>query len=192
MKRWASAGFAVLLVGACAGKSERDPAPEAEPEPEPTSLPSGLCRSNADCVVAAPCCAACGTLSHEEAIPLSRGELEAFRDSCAASREPCAECLRQANPYLVPACKHQRCHVFDLSSPAFTECESASDCTLRANQCCADDSATFIAVSAAALDEIDTRWCGGEPPAMNCRVEPPMHQGAVCREGRCSSAFFQL
>lgn len=201
MKHWVLCGFLAASLVACGGRADRDPPPqprEPEPEPEPTaSAPSdpppanGLCRSNADCVVAAPCCAACGTLSREEAIPLSRLELEAFRESCAASGEPCAECFRESNPYLVPACVHRLCHVFDLSAPAFTECERAADCTLRANECCGSDSATFIAVSAAALDEIEMQWCGAEPPSTNCRVEPPLHQAAMCRERRCVSAFFQ-
>jgi hypothetical protein len=122
---------------------------------------------------------------------MSRVDLAAFRESCAASSEPCAECYREANPYLVPACVQGMCHVFDLSAPAFTECESASDCTLRANECCGGDSAAFIAVSRAALEQIDMQWCGSEPPSTDCRVEPPLHQAALCRDQRCVSAFFQ-
>lgn len=194
MKRWVRAGFAVLLVAACAGKSERDsedaePIPSAVPDPPPRP---GLCRSNADCVVAAPCCGACGTLTGAEAVPLARTAVEAFHESCAASGEPCTDCFRESNPYLVPFCEHQMCHVLDLSRASFVECETGDDCTLRANECCADDTTTFIAVSATRFAELDELLCDGQPPPVNCRVEAPMHQRAVCREGRCSSAFFEL
>lgn len=125
-------------------------------------------------------------------MPLRRDEVRAFRDSCAsgsAGQLPCSTCFRESNPYLVPVCERGICGVLDLMKEPVTECEDGG-CTLRANVCCADEAATFISVSASALPELDAILCDGAPPPLDCRIEPPMHQGAVCREQRCSSAFF--
>jgi hypothetical protein len=194
VKRRASVTFVVALVAACGGKSERDP--EAGPEPSPTSTaepvpaPNGKCASNADCTVVGRCCGACGTLKAEDAIPLLATDAAAFHESCADSAAPCEPCFRESNPDLVPVCEHDLCHVLDLSRVPFTECQTGADCTLRANECCGDEDSKFVSVSANALDALDALLCDGEPARADCRVEPPMHQGAVCREGRCSSAFF--
>jgi hypothetical protein len=202
VKRSASVTFVVALLAACGGKSDRDPeaaapSPTLSAPPEPTSTSAepgparkGTCLSNADCAVVGPCCGACGTLTAEEAIPLVVTQVESFRESCEASTASCAECFRDSSPYLVPACEHRMCHVLDLSKAWFTECQTGADCTLRANECCGDEDSTFVSVAANALTQLDALLCGGEPVRADCRVEPPMHQGAVCREGRCSSAFF--
>lgn len=141
-------------------------------------------------MVAGPCCGACGTLKAADAIPLLVTQVESFRESCQVSIASCEQCFRESNPYLVPACEHRMCHVLDLSKVSFTECQTGADCTLRATECCAGEDSEFVSVSAKALTLIDTLLCDGEPARPDCRVEPPMHQGAVCREGRCSSAFF--
>jgi hypothetical protein len=204
VKRWASVTSVVALVAACGGKSDREPAPAPVPsatstaprEPaststaEPEPAPPGTCLSNADCMVVGPCCGACGTLQAEEAIALLVTQVESFRESCQVTTASCAECFRESSPYLVPACEHRMCHVLDLSKVRFTECQTGADCTLRANECCGDEDSTFVAVAANALTQLDALLCGGEPVRADCRVDPPMHQGAVCREGRCSSAFF--
>jgi hypothetical protein len=202
VKRSASVTFVVALLAACGGKSDRDPeaaapSPTSSAPPEPTSTSAepgparkGTCLSNADCAVVGPCCGACGTLEAEDAIPLSAAETEAFHGSCADSNAPCEQCFRASNPYLVPVCEHSVCHVLDLSRAPFTECQIGADCRLRANECCGDEDSEFVSVSAKALTQIDTLLCDGEPARADCRVEPPMHQGAVCRDGRCSSAFF--
>jgi len=188
----------VLLTAACGGESQRGMEPPAKesaptPEPEPEPEPGMECRSNADCAVVAPCCSACGALRAEEAIPLRRDEARAFREACGSSGSvPCSACVRGSNPYLVPVCEQGLCRVFDLASAPATACENGDDCALRAKECCADDTTAFISVNAAALGELDAILCDGEPEPMSCRVMPPMHQAAVCREGRCSSAFFDL
>ena len=146
------------------------------------------CAMPTDCIVVpASCCGSCGAATRGDSVAVSRARSGEYRTSVCGDELGCPRCFMEQDPTLVATCEAGRCVVVDLQLHGATECADASECHVRAVECCECGAtispSTVIAISDPAAYE--ALVCD---PGMGCAecapIYPPEYE-ALCEAGRC-------
>jgi len=178
--RLCSVSFALLLVACSGSHTGGDDAGSTEPFDE--------CSVPTDCVVVpASCCGSCGAASRGDAVAVNTARTSAHRASACGDDADCPACFAEPDPTLVATCEAGRCAVVDLQAHPSTECAAATDCRVRAVECC-ECGATISPSTVVAISDpgaFEPLVC---EPGMGCPECAPVYPDdlvAACEAGRC-------
>lgn len=150
------------------------------------------CSVPSDClVVPASCCGSCGAATRGDAVAVSTSRASAYRASVCGGDFGCPACFMEPDPTLVATCDAGRCVVVDLTTHAATECAAASDCRVRAVECCECGAtiteSTVVAIANGAAFE--ALVCDPGTGCPECAPVYPDTFGATCDAGHCAMIF---
>lgn len=150
------------------------------------------CSVPADCVVVpASCCGSCGAATRGDAVAVSVARVSDHRSSVCGDDLGCPACFMEPDPTLLATCDAGHCALVDLQTHPATECAVASDCRVRAAECCECSAtiseSTVVAVADAAAFEALVCEPGAGCP--ECAPVYPDTFGATCDGGRCAMIF---
>lgn len=146
------------------------------------------CAMPTDCVVVpASCCGSCGAATRMDSVAVSRTRRDDYRTSVCGDDLGCPACFMEQDPTLVATCEAGRCGVVDVQLHAATECADASDCRVRAVECC-ECGATISPGTVIATSDpgaFEALVCDPGTGCPECApIYPPEYQ-AFCETGRC-------
>lgn len=143
-----------------------------------------------DCVLqSVSCCASCGTLNPSDYTAMNRSAQYDFQRSVCAGNSSCEACLAQVgNSTLLATCEQGQCIVIDLLEHAVTACSNASECYVRAPECCECGGSTnefaVVALSSASSVAYSTLVCSSTQVCADCApVYPTVN--VACIAGHC-------
>lgn len=148
------------------------------------------CNVPSDCVLQSlSCCASCGAPSPSNYTAMNYYSQYNFQRSVCVNNATCLTCDAQVgNNILLATCEQGQCVVIDLLDHAVTACSNASECYVRAPECCECGGSTneysVIALSSTSSVAYSTLVCSPTQVCADCApVYPPVN--VDCIAGHC-------
>lgn len=148
------------------------------------------CNVPSDCVVQSlSCCASCGAPNPSNFTAMNYYSQYDYQRSVCAGTPTCLSCDAQVgNNYLQATCDKGQCILIDLREQPVTACSNASQCYVRAPECCEcggrTDAYSVIALSSTSTVAYSTLVCSPNQACADCApIYPAVN--VDCIAGHC-------
>jgi hypothetical protein len=148
------------------------------------------CNVPSDCVVQSlSCCPSCGVPIPNDYTAINYSSQYDFQRRICKSGATCAACDAQVGVnVLVATCEHAQCVLIDLLDNAVSACSIASECYVRAPECCecggSTDAFSVIALSSTSSIAYSALVCSPTQACADCVPVYPA-DSVDCISGHC-------
>jgi hypothetical protein len=147
------------------------------------------CSIPTDCALRSQsCCGACGAPSRSDVVALNVSELSRYAVDVCGTMSACPACAAMPDHTLLATCDQGQCIVVDLLDHPSTACSDASECYVRAPDCCecggSTDANSVIALSSTSGFAYPALVCN---PNQDCDACEPTYPNVIvgCIGGHC-------